>query len=58
MTEEVIVLRVDEIMEKIVSDQTGTFLHIEKTILREWIEDVLMEIVGSDYANLNFPEEE
>lgn len=44
LKEEVIVLRVDEIMEKMVSDQTGTFLHIEKTILMEWI-DELREIV-------------
>lgn len=41
----VVTLRLDEIMERMVTSQEGVFLEIERSVLNEWIE-VLSKEVG------------
>ena len=43
-SEDVITLRLDEVMERIVTSQEGVFLEIERSVLNEWVEMLSKEV--------------
>lgn len=38
--EEEIVIKIDEIINKIVSDVTGTYLYFDKSVFDEWVNEL------------------
>ncbi|CAH9014485.1 hypothetical protein VP249E411_P0222 [Vibrio phage 249E41-1] len=45
---DIITLRLDEIMEEIVTSQNGVFLEIERGVLNEWVMEVLSKEIGCE----------
>lgn len=46
-SEETVTLRLDEVMERIITSQEGVFLEIERSVLNEWVE-MLSKGVGCE----------